>query len=334
MSTTSLFVEILIIGLEAFVWLALILGTLWKPGPFFDILKQYKEYAALMTMLLLALAYVLGIIIDRLADSFYKLFRYASDKPLPAPVAKMRLRIMHDSEGMAKFLDYQRSRLRIARATVFNLLVTIVATSIWLIHSNIADALVLGSVIGIGLIVLVLSISAVRRIDEAQLKRLVEAYGIITEHKGDQNMTQRVMAAVCYKHINDRVEFLLVRTKGGKYWTFPKGHIKKDLAEAPWQAARREAGEEAGVDGTIEKEPFTNYAYSKGEDMPEDVVGAFLMHVESERVPEEPERDPTWLAPEKAIKKLSKGRREKRFALEHQRVIEEALVRIERMVAG
>lgn len=201
-------------------------------------------------------------------------------------------------------------------------------------HSNIADALIISSVIGVGIIALVILMSAVRRIDEAQLKRLVEAYRIITENKEDQYVTQRVVAAVCYKLSNNQVEFLLVRTKGGKHWTFPKGHIKKDRAEPPWQAARREAGEEAGVDGLIEKEPFTHYAYSKGEDVQEDVVGAFLMHVESERAPDEPERDPTWFAPEKAIKKLSKGRREKRFALEHQRVIEEALVRVERIDGG
>ncbi len=44
-------------------------------------------------------------------------------------------------------------------------------------------------------------------------------------------MSQRLVAAVCYRRRNGDIEFLIVRTKGGKYWTFPKGHIKKKPAE-------------------------------------------------------------------------------------------------------
>ena len=49
------------------------------------------------------------------------------------------------------------------------------------------------------------------------------------------------------------------------------------------------------------------------------------MRVESEREPEESYRDPKWFTPEEAMKKLSKHRREGKFVLEHQRVIQEAL---------
>ena len=125
MSTTTLFVEILIVGLEALVGLALLAFTRGDLGSALEILKQHKEYSAYITTLLLASVYVLGIFIDRAADSFYKRLHYSSDDPPPAPVEKMRLRIMKDSDGIAKFLDYQRSRFRIARATAFNLFVTI-----------------------------------------------------------------------------------------------------------------------------------------------------------------------------------------------------------------
>ncbi len=54
------------------------------------------------------------------------------------------------------------------------------------------------------------------------------------------------------------------------------------------------------------------------------------MLVESEREPDEPDRDPRWFTPEVAMEKLSKRRREERFAVEHQRVIKEALVRLKR----
>jgi hypothetical protein len=182
MSTTSLFVEILIVGIEAFIWLGLLADIGWDLSPCVKILKEWKEYSALITMFLIALAYVLGIFIDRVADSFYKIFRYSNKEPPAVPVGKMRLRIMKDSEGMAKFLDYQRSRLRIARATVLNLFLTILVGSIWIVrHYHWTESftfLLLGTLI-VGIIALILAVIATRRIDEAQIKRLTDAYEII-----------------------------------------------------------------------------------------------------------------------------------------------------------
>jgi 8-oxo-dGTP pyrophosphatase MutT (NUDIX family) len=140
-------------------------------------------------------------------------------------------------------------------------------------------------------------------------------------------MARPVVAAICYRRVGGNIEFLLVRTKGGKYWTFPKGHVEKDPPELPWQAAQREASEEAGVSGAIETEPVTSYAYSKGKQGREDIVAAYLMLVESERKPDEPEREPRWFTPDDATKRLGKGR-EKEYAREHQRVINEALARL------
>lgn len=139
-------------------------------------------------------------------------------------------------------------------------------------------------------------------------------------------MPQPVVAAVCYRHKKAQVEFLLVRTKGGKYWTFPKGHVER--SELPWAAAKREAAEEAGVTGSIETQPFTFYAYPKGKDSREDIVAAFLLAVRSQHKPEELERDPQWFSPHAAAKKLAKGARKKKYVHEHRRVIKEALNRV------
>jgi 8-oxo-dGTP pyrophosphatase MutT (NUDIX family) len=140
-------------------------------------------------------------------------------------------------------------------------------------------------------------------------------------------MARPVVAAISYRRKNGKIEFLLVRTHGGRYWTFPKGHVEKEPLELPWQAAQREACEEAGVSGTIETEPFTSYAYSKGEHVEDDNVTAYLLSVESQRKPDEPERKPRWFTPEEAVKKLGKGRANK-YAREHERVIEEVLRRL------
>src|ERR1017187_7231771 len=68
------------------------------------------------------------------------------------------------------------------------------------------------------------------------------------------------VAAVCYRLKGDEPEFLLVRTRGGR-WTFPKGGVDSDATHA--EAAAREAYEEAGVKGRIEHEPFHSYIHSK-----------------------------------------------------------------------
>ncbi len=145
-------------------------------------------------------------------------------------------------------------------------------------------------------------------------------------------MPRPVVAALCYRRRKGKIEFLLVRTSGGKYWTFPKGHVEKKPRELPWAAARREANEEAGVTGRIQKKILTSYQYAKGSGRGKhvDIVDAYLMSANSEGKPGEQNRDPQWFTAEMAIKKLGAGGREKRYAREHARVIKEALVKLAR----
>jgi 8-oxo-dGTP pyrophosphatase MutT (NUDIX family) len=328
MATTAIFVEILIIGLEAFIWIALLSGT--------DAIQNctktlvgLKEYSALITMLVVAAAYVLGIFIDRIADNYFKRFRF--ETKTPASVGMMRLHVMKESEGIAKFVDYQRSRLRIARATYLNLLITMVAGLIWAVRYGwYADSHTIIFIIcmfGIGGTLVYIAHVTTCSIDKAQIFRLIEAYELIMEKNGGIDMPMPVAAAICFRRDGNDIKLLLVRTKGGKQWTFPKGHVKSDLSELLWETAKREAEEEAGANGTIETEPLTHYAYFKGDHSPEQVIAAYMMCVESTGKSKEPKRDPTWFSPDDAMKKLSRNREEK-YAVEHKRVIIEALARL------
>ena len=56
-------------------------------------------------------------------------------------------------------------------------------------------------------------------------------------------------------------EYLLVTSRRTGRWIFPKGSAEKD--EAPWQAALREAAEEAGVAGTAAPAPLGHYRVLK-----------------------------------------------------------------------
>jgi len=135
------------------------------------------------------------------------------------------------------------------------------------------------------------------------------------------------VAAVCYRRVDLKVEFLLVHTNGGSKWTFPKGAPEPRLSHS--QAAEREAKEEAGAFGVIEPRHFHIYVHSKGVfwqpgGVQEYVVKAFLMEVRQTRVPEEDYRNPTWFEVDKARVVLAKGR-EVKYAHELQAVIDRAL---------
>lgn len=113
------------------------------------------------------------------------------------------------------------------------------------------------------------------------------------------------VAAVCYRIGKDDVEFLLIRTRGGR-WTFPKGSAEPGLTHA--QAAALEAYEEGGVHGRMEMASFTQYARRKRSSGVEIMVNVHLCEVlRLDRAPEAG-RDPTWFSAEKAMKKLRDDR--------------------------
>lgn len=138
---------------------------------------------------------------------------------------------------------------------------------------------------------------------------------------------RRVASAIPYRVGDTGVEVLLVRTKGGDKWTFPKGHVEK--GEDPREAALREAGEEAGISGKIAPEPLAEYDYPhtrrrRGDDR----VLAYVLEVTDQRPPRESFREPTWFAPDEALEKLAEGGRERRYVEEHERVLNRALEQI------
>lgn len=136
-------------------------------------------------------------------------------------------------------------------------------------------------------------------------------------------------AAVCYRVRGSRLEFLLVKTSSGK-WTFPKGRIEPALSAS--ESASREAWEEAGARGKIEREHFAVYLDTKrtvghGSSTREIMIAAFLLNVHSTVQPEELHRDPTWFTPEDARKKLQDSR-VTRYASQISSVVNAAIERL------
>lgn len=140
------------------------------------------------------------------------------------------------------------------------------------------------------------------------------------------------VAAVCYRMRGGKIEFLLVRTRGSRRWTFPKGSAEPGLTSA--QAAALEAFEEAGVHGRIEQTSFARYVSRKCGKMKhkvpteETVANAHLCEVLHLAKPKEWGRDRTWFSAQEAKRRLRKGR-ESTAAAEFIRVVEKAVLRIE-----
>jgi len=139
------------------------------------------------------------------------------------------------------------------------------------------------------------------------------------------------VAAICYRLGKQGIEFLLVRTRGGR-WTFPKGSAESGLSHA--QAAALEAFEEAGVHGRIEEAAFARYVRIKngGRRFPniEIVINAHLCEVTRLAKPEEDDRDPTWFSAEKTKRKLRQDRPAD-YGDDLAHIVDRAVARIQRL---
>jgi 8-oxo-dGTP pyrophosphatase MutT (NUDIX family) len=166
---------------------------------------------------------------------------------------------------------------------------------------------------------------AMRR-DRLRLVRSAVDHGPAIQ--GEVEPRQQV-AAICFRILSTGVEFLLVRTRRGR-WTFPKGGLQSGLTHA--QSAAMEAYEEAGVHGRIEELAFVRYKLRKGQQTIERhvVVHAHLCEVLRLDAPQELNRDPTWFSLTKAKRRLGEGRSQENRA-ELARVVDRAATRIRRL---
>ncbi|MCP3996191.1 MAG: hypothetical protein GY722_14190 [bacterium] len=176
MSTTALFFEILIIGVQSVVCLALLGYAIVDTSDFVAFAKELKSWSNLSMVAALAFSYSAGLVADRLADAFFMILRpvfYSRPKAallrldwVQRKFAEAGRRDKIDvliKEGEAtKFLEYIRSRLRIVRATFLNLLVALAVIPIVVLRKSnelslpASPATVVAQVWGIGAILLLL----------------------------------------------------------------------------------------------------------------------------------------------------------------------------------
>lgn len=122
MNTTDLFVELIVIGAGAAIWLTLLIlsifGYAWVP---------WKEISSIVTLIpFLAITYVLGLIMDRLSDRLYSTW----DKELRRRVfssneeyhSARTFVYTYAADKIIDLFEYGRGRLRISRGWSINCL--------------------------------------------------------------------------------------------------------------------------------------------------------------------------------------------------------------------
>ncbi len=180
MATTALFAEILVVGLLTMFGIALaVVSLVGIPD-----LAGLKGWELLGTVGILSLAYVLGISADRLADTWsdsadrklWKKFGHVDVITMSRDELRLRLK---ESPALP-WLDYARSRRRIARAAVLDaVLAAVVAAGSLVLSIRITIHVpreLLWLVLIVGALVICISTYAWRRIGKTYFKLLSLAY--------------------------------------------------------------------------------------------------------------------------------------------------------------
>jgi hypothetical protein len=116
MRTTSLYVDILIIGIISSTW---ILALFVAFGLDYSKLLTLLESHALMAIILFTvLSYVLGLIFDYINASIFEYFKSKQEKERLKGISTIQ--ILHHSPEIHGFLDNHYSRLRIMRAVILH----------------------------------------------------------------------------------------------------------------------------------------------------------------------------------------------------------------------
>lgn len=135
MSTTALFIELLITGLQAAIWLTLLILSILGYG--WISLERLKGFEAIFAVLLLPIVYPLGVLIDYLADAAFKRWelKIRAKYDLDQTQTVVRLLMQTKDSSLAAHFGYIRSRIRISRSSAFNFaLITITSLAFTIIR--------------------------------------------------------------------------------------------------------------------------------------------------------------------------------------------------------
>ena len=184
MNTTNLFVELVVIGIGGICSLSLIVLSLFG----YDWIDWNILISSTMIIPLLSITYLMGIILDRLADEIYSSYN-----------KQLRLKIFYDndtyhlarnytynycSDRIYALFIYGRSRLRISRAWTINFIllgmsiILLVQTRLNHLSNQTQTSIIVMSIV-FGLSGALISFFVWRKLALNDYKRLGETYNIL-----------------------------------------------------------------------------------------------------------------------------------------------------------
>lgn len=186
MSTTSLIIEHVITGIQAAIWILLILLTIFGYS-WLDI-TVIRDFSTILTILGLAIIYPIGIFVDNLADQLFDKWmqrirtrRFAlegfhTEQP---SLTAMYLLQRTDDDFLKAYFNYIRVRIRVSRSTTVNFaLITISSTLFTLIRCNNLPNLILicTTEILVGTSLTVLALWAWRKVTDTFAKQIARSF--------------------------------------------------------------------------------------------------------------------------------------------------------------
>jgi hypothetical protein len=120
MNTTSLFIDLLISGMQVALWLCLLIASVIGVDPKF--VKEIKGWEVVLAVVLLPVVYPVGIFIDNLADDLLRPLgrRIRSRFKLDDSPSVMKLLTRTKDDSLSRYFEYVRTRIRISRSSALN----------------------------------------------------------------------------------------------------------------------------------------------------------------------------------------------------------------------
>jgi hypothetical protein len=188
MNTTDLFVELVVIGVGVVIWISVLVLTLfgyhWVP---------WKNISAIIVLLpFLALTYMLGIIIDRLADKIFENWSKKIRKQYFLIDSEYHVArtytYTYANEKIIDLFEYSRSRMRISRSWSINNLILLISAPmlIWVrfpnLLPNLRTSILIFSIIMFGLFTFA-SVFSWASLTKNEYKKLAETYNFLKQER-------------------------------------------------------------------------------------------------------------------------------------------------------
>ncbi len=135
MNVSILFIELMIIGFQTLIWITLLI-FLQVSGSLNALIFKCMGLTS-FSLIIIGTCYTLGVFSDRLADLLFakwneKLKNIIIQNPSPN-IGTMRYLIGKNDSNLNVFLDYTRSRIRICRASAFNIPLIMLSLILYLV---------------------------------------------------------------------------------------------------------------------------------------------------------------------------------------------------------